>query len=130
MSHYRTIEVEGTTYRYVVGRHRTNIVDVGLFDNSRIGYVYDEDITEVRPSHIEKVIRRELGIPAKVYDWDTPVTKADPGPKTRGFRKLIGETIVDVTVTANSVILRDAFGVEYSIEGDTTGIVSLRVLGD
>lgn len=130
MSHCRTIEVEGTTYRYVVGRHRTNIVDVGLFDNSRIGYVYDEDITEVRPSHIEKVIRRELGIPAKVYDWDTPVTKADLGPKTRGFRKLIGETIVDVTVTANSVILRDAFGVEYSIEGDTTGIVSLRVLGD
>lgn len=130
MSHYRTIQVDGTPYSYVVGRHRTNIVAVGLFDNYRIGRVICGDCVEVSPSHIEKAIRSALGLPARAYDWDTPVTKTDPGPRTRGFRKLIDQTISDVTVMANSVILKDSNGVEYSIEASSSGIVSLRVIGD
>lgn len=128
MAHYRTIEVEGVTYRYVVGSYRTkvNIVDpdgsatsrwTGLFYNSDIGTVYSEDRISVQPSHIERAIRRVLKIPQRQYDWDKPAAKKDSVPKTRGFRNLIGAKIVDVRVSAiNEVILEGADGARYAIE--------------
>lgn len=147
MSHYRTIEVEGRKFQYVVGNYRTKITEVvkagmaftgtevGLYFNNDIGHVYDEDRIAVRPGHIEKVIRRELSIPQREYDWDKPMTKkSDPGPRTRGFRQLIGVRIVDIRVSAiNEVILEGENGDRYAIETDSTGplglgVISLRTL--
>ena len=145
MAHYRTLEIDGVTYRYVVGNHRTkvNIVDpdgsagsrwTGTFYNSDIGHVYDEDHISVRPSHIEKAIRKALKLPQREYDWDKPATKKDPGPRTRGFRNLVGARIVDVRVSAiNEVILEAEDGARYAIESESAGplsipIISLRVL--
>jgi hypothetical protein len=135
VSHYRTIEVEGNMYRYVVGRHKTKIDGVGLFDNDRIGCVYSEEIVEVRPSHVEKIIRRELSIPQREYDWDKPATKVDPGPRTRGFIALIGAHIADIKVSAiNEVILTDTLGRRFAIESQDShhgvGVISLRKLAD
>ncbi len=135
MSHYRTIEVEGNVYRYVVGRYQTKIDGVGVFHNNDIGKVYSEDNISVRPSHIETIIRRELRIPQREYDWDTPVTKkSDPGPRTRGFMNLLGVRIVDIRVSAiNEVILEGENGDRYAIESESSGslgipVIKLRVL--
>lgn len=146
MSHYRTIEIDGRTFQYVVGNHRTKVnevvktgaaftaTQVGLFNNSEIGYVYDEDKVEVRPSHVEKAIRRELSIAQREYEWDTPITKkSDPGPRTRGFRSLIGVTIDDIRVSAiNEVLLVGSDGTRYAIETNDyvlgIGVIRLRVL--
>ncbi len=135
MSHYRTIEIEGTTYRYVVGKHVTKIDEVGLFDNHTIGHNHYGDQVSVRPSHVEVTIRRHLGIPQREYAWDKPITKkSDPGPRTRGFMALLGKKIVDIRVSAiNEVILEDEDACRYAIETDSTGplglgVISLRVL--
>ena len=135
MSHYRTIEVEGKTYRYVIGNHVTKIDNVGMWHNATIGKVYSEENISVRPSHIEMIIRRELGLPQREYDWDKPMTKkSDPGPRTRGFRDLIGVRIVDIRVSAiNEVILEGENGDRYAIESEAAGpygvpVISLRAL--
>lgn len=145
MAHYRTINIEGTDYKYVVGKYKTKITRcdpngthtdylVGVFYNNAIGYTYNESIAEVRPSHVEKVIRRELKIPQREYDWDTPQTKkSDPDPRSRGFRALVSKRIIDVRVSAiNEVILEDEEGCRYAIENKAgpLGIdtISLRAL--
>ncbi len=147
MAHYRTIEVDGKLFKYVVGNHRTKILKVdpdgsagglgglvGTFYNSQIGHVYDEDHISVRPSHIEAAIRKALKMPMREYDWDKPATKKDPGPKTRGFRNLIGARIGDVRVSAiNEVILEAEDGARYAINTESSGslgigVISLRVL--
>ena len=145
MAHYRNIEVDGKQFKYVVGNHCTKIVScvpggthtdflVGVFDNFSIGKVYDEDHISVRPSHIEAAIRKALKMPMREYDWDKPATKKDPGPKTRGFRNLIGARIVDVRVSAiNEVILEAEDGARYAIDTESSGplgigVISLRVL--
>jgi hypothetical protein len=146
MAHYRKIEIDGRTFEYVVGNHRVKInelksngitftaVEVGLFNVMDIGHVIDEDKVEVRPSHIEKTIRRHLAIPQRPYAWDTPITKkSDPGPRSRGFRALIGVCIVDIRVSAiNEVILKDMDGTCYAIESEAgpygLPVIKLRVL--
>ena len=135
MSHYRTIEVEGKEYRYCVGRYITKIDGVGVFENHRIGRNATDDKISVRPSHIETTIRRELSIPQREYDWDKPMTKkSDPGPRTRGFRDLIGVRIVNIRVSAiNEVILEGENGDRYAIESEAAGpygvpVISLRAL--
>ena len=130
MSHYRTIEVEGQEYRYCVGRFVTKIDCVGLFDNHRIGREMGDEKVSVRPSHIEAAIRRNLNIPQREYDWDTPMTKkSDPGPRTRGFRDLIGVRIVDIRVSAiNEVILEGENGDRYAIESEAAGPYGIPVI--
>lgn len=126
MAHYRDIQIDGHSFKYVVGEHRTKIVKVepgltytiGTWDNREIGDVYDERHIAVRPNHIEKTIRKEFGLPARQYDWDVPTkAKADPGPKTRGFREMIGTEVVDVQVSVNAVIIEGRNGERFSIEG-------------
>lgn len=135
MAHYRIITVEGKDYRYCVGRWATKIDGVGVFHNETIGRDMGDDKTAVRPSHIETTIRRELNIPQREYDWDVPQTKkADSGPRTRGFRLLLGVRIVDIRVSAiNEVILEGENGDRYAIETENSGplglgVISLRVL--
>jgi hypothetical protein len=56
----RKIIVDQKEYRYVVGRSFTKIDQVGLFRNEKIGYEYTNEVFAVRPSDIEREIRKHL----------------------------------------------------------------------
>lgn len=114
------------TFEYVIGRWKTKIKGIGVFDNgdigSTVGNPADEKIA-VTPKDIQRAILRSDKCPPhvrKARDWDVPPfpgKKVDPGPRTRGFISLIGTEIGAVTLDAqNKIILHGTDGSSYKID--------------
>jgi hypothetical protein len=118
------------TFQYVIGRWMTKIRGIGVFENhvigSTVGNPADEKIA-VTPKDIQRAILMSPRCPEhvkKARDWDKPPfpgpKKTDPGPKTRGFAKLIGVEIGRIEASAvNQVILHGTDGSRFVINADT-----------
>lgn len=125
------------TFEYVVGRWKTKIKGIGVFDNHVIGTPasgnYDEDRVSVTPKDIQRAILMSDKCPPhvkKARDWDTPSfpgpKKEDPGPKTRGFAKLVGVKIDRVEASClNQVILHGTDGSRFLIDADVMGALPI-----
>jgi hypothetical protein len=120
-------EQSTTTFKYIVGRYQTKIVGIGIFNNASIGHCTDVsmDVYRVTPNDIERAIKSSSKCPPLVSDpfpWDKPVQapkKVDPGPKTRGFVKLLSKNFVYLDASClNEVILEDGLGCQYRITAE------------
>lgn len=142
MSHYRSITIENPikmTYNYVVGKYNIKIVGVGLFRKQDV--YHHEDPIAITPSDIVDLIMANCPIQLLAKEsestWDTPQAvltetkpkKVDPGPKTRGFAKLIGVRIEQVyTDVLNQVILVGDDGSDYIIDAESSGPLGFPVI--
>ena len=54
---YRTVEVDGKEYEYVVGESHVKVKGVGVWLREEVGYTADDDKIRVRPSDIVNKIR-------------------------------------------------------------------------
>jgi len=128
------------SFQYVIGRWKTKIRGIGVFDNHVIGTPasgnYDEDRVSVTPADIKRAILMSDKCPPHVKNarsWDQPPfpgpkKKADPGPRTRGFANLLQRKIVAIDTSAvNSIILECDEGGRYEISAET-GIGAIPVI--
>jgi hypothetical protein len=118
------------TFQYVIGRWNTKIKGIGVFENhvigSTVGNPEDERVS-VTPADIKRAILMSPRCPPAVANaraWDKPPfpgpKKTDPGPRTRGFAKLVGVEIARVEASAvNQVILHGTDGSRFVIDADT-----------
>lgn len=144
MSHYRSITIENPikmTYNYVVGTHNIKIVGVGLFRKQDVYPGYNLQDIGITPSDIVDLIMANCPVQGLAKEsestWDTPraivtepkAKKVDPGPKTRGFAKLIGVRIEQVyTDVLNQVILVGDDGSDYIIDAESSGPLGFPVI--
>ena len=132
-----TVGESTMTFQYVIGRWNTKIRGIGVFQNhvigSTIGNPEDEKVA-VTPADIKRAILVSEKCPLAVKNaraWDKPPAaskKADPGPRTRGFAKLVGVEIGRVEVSAvNQVILHGSDGSRFVIDAET-GIGAIPIM--
>ena len=57
---YRKITVDGKEYEYVVGKSHVKVKGIGAWAKEEVGYVIDEFVTQVQPSHIAEKIRHSV----------------------------------------------------------------------
>jgi hypothetical protein len=125
------------TFQYVIGRWMTKIKGIGVFENHVIGTTVgnpaDEKIS-VTPKDIQRAILMSENCPAAVKNartWDKPPfpgKKTDPGPRTRGFAKLVGVEIDRIEAsTVNQVIIHGTDGSRFVIDAET-GIGAIPVI--
>lgn len=115
---YRIITVEGRNFKYSVSRDAVWVQDIGSVFIGVVGHCVDTsmDRYEVTPRHVEEFIRRKLNLPRVVESVPKP-KKVDPGPRTRGFAKLIGTEIGSVEVNEQGkIVLRGTDGSSYLID--------------
>lgn len=124
---YRLITIEDRTFKYKVGRRDIWVEGIGSVHIGLVGRSTDVsmDEYEVTPKNIESFIRTRLDIPRIEKPVPKP-KKVDPGPKTRGFAKLVGVEIERIEASCvNQVILHGTDGSRFVIDADIMGVLPI-----
>lgn len=115
-------------FEYTVGRYSTHIKKIGDFSNAVIGNCVDVsmDKYEVTPADVRRAILSSPQCPPAVLEFErafdeqrsaAAAAKKDPGPRTRGFKQLVGKRIVDFRMSdRGEIILEDEEAGRYRIE--------------
>lgn len=128
----QTIGESTCTFEYVIGRWNTKIKGIGVFENHVIGSTCEGKVS-VTPKDVQRAILMSEKCPPAVKNaraWDKPPAekpkKEDPGPKTRGFAKLVGVEIARVEASCvNQVILHGTDGSRFVIDADIMGALPI-----
>jgi hypothetical protein len=134
-----TVGESSCTFEYVIGRWNTKIKGIGVFENKVIGSEVRHPDRPVKIAVTPRDIQREILMSEKcpphvknARAWDKPPfpgpKKTDPGPRTRGFAKLVGVEIDRVEAsTVNQVILHGTDGSRFVINAET-GIGAIPIM--
>lgn len=115
---YRLITIDERKFKYTVGPNSVWIQDIGSVFIGLVGRCVDVsmDRYEVTPAMIETFIRARLNMP-RAEKIPAPQKKVDPGPRTRGFAKIIGSEVERVEVNdQNKIVLHCTDGSSYLID--------------